>query len=102
MADAIGNKWTPDQENQITFLYKSLKGQSKQEADKRLFGGQQLPYLDAYNILTNLINKQENSKPEGLEGKVAETHVHSGLGRLSNAYGLTAVLGLILGFPYII
>lgn len=102
MAGAIGNKWTTDQENQITSLYSILKGQFQQEANKRLFGGPQLPYLDAYNILNDIINKQEKPKPEGLEGKVAGAYVPEGHGRLSNAYGLAAVLGLVLGFPYLI
>ena len=66
MSDAA--EWTKDQSNQITALYGRLKGEYNREAYQKLFGGSQLPYLDAFNTLNSIIERQEE-----------ERHVHGGL-----------------------
>lgn len=93
------NKWSEDQSTQITSLYEQLKGEYQKKAHKKLFGGSQLDYSDAFNTLTSLIKQQE--KGGGLEGKVTETASN---GILSNqmlryALGFAVVAGLVLGLP---
>ena len=93
------SEWTKDQSNQITSLYGQLKGKYERDANKKLFGGPQLPYLDAFNTLTSLIEKQK--KESGLEGKLKNTASDGILSgqRLKYAVGLGAVIALVLGLP---
>ncbi len=60
--------WTKTQEDRISALYGSLRGKYQQDANKKLFGGAQLPYEQAHSILVENLKKQEHA--EGLEGKV--------------------------------
>lgn len=97
--------WTVDQSNQITDLYKQLRGTYEREAHQKLFGGPELPYLEAFNALTSLIEKQKKEQVGGLEGKVKNEATSGGIlssQRLKYAVGLGAVIALVLGVsPYI-
>ena len=92
--------WTETQSNQITGLYKSLHGKYQEEANKKLFGGPQLPYEDAHHILTGLLEAQEHGKG-GLENTV---NAHSkiltpwmDLGVIAASVGLAAVASPVIG-----
>ena len=63
MADTTENKWSTEQESQITSLYNVLKGELKTEAYAKVFGVPQLPYIRAFNILKELYDKQKK-KPD--------------------------------------
>ena len=63
--------WTKAQEDQVSALYGSLKGEYQQDANKKLFSGTQLPYGQAHSILVENLKKQEQAS--GLEGKIDHT-----------------------------
>ena len=94
-------EWTKDQENQITSIYGQLRGKYESEANKKLFGGQQLPYLEAFNTLTSLIDEQKKSS--GLEAKAGQVSKESSSGiwslptltRPQAAFGLTTMVLLL-------
>ena len=99
--------WTNDQSDQITSLYGKLKDKYKKEADQKLFGGPQLPYLEAFNTLTSLIKQQEKNSG-GLEEKITGASegifapYFKGFGKFFSkpvAVGATALLLLYLGLP---
>lgn len=104
----IPKDWTETQSNQITRLYQSLHGEYKEEANKKLFGGPQLPYENANHILTELLEAQEHGKG-GLEQTV-NSHSKSStpwmdLGVLAASVGLAAatspIIGAIAGSVYL-
>lgn len=93
--------WTKAQSDQITSLYRSLKGDYQKIADKELFGGPQIPYDKAHSILTEILKKQEGHEESGLESKVNESS-QSGLFLTpqQSAAGL-AIIALLMGIPYL-
>ena len=96
------SEWTKDQSNQITDLYKQLEGRYEKEANQKLFGGPQLPYLDAFNTLNGLIEKQKKGHVGGLERKVQKESASIGVSsgeRIKYVVGLATVLALVLGLP---
>jgi len=101
--------WTESQSNQITDLYKKLHGNYQETANKKLFGGSQLPYENANHILTKLLEAQEHGKG-GLEHTV---NAHSkeptplmDLGAIAASAGLamaaSPILGVIAGSIYLV
>ncbi|MEK6892337.1 MAG: hypothetical protein AABX25_04075 [Nanoarchaeota archaeon] len=97
--------WTKTQEDQISALYGSLKGVYQQDANKKLFGGAQLPYEQAHSILVENIKKQEQA--EGLEGKVHNESHRVPIKPTQFDYGLglggiaAAVVGLASANPVV-
>lgn len=89
-------EWAKDQADQITALYGELQGRYEREANKKLFGGPQLPYLEAFNTLTWLIDEQEKEKSGGLESKVRGT-APSGLFNLTSQKSVIALTAIIAG-----
>ena len=86
------DKWTKDQSNQITDLYKQLKGKYEKEAYQKIYAGPQLGYIDAFNALTNLIDRQKKEQFGGLEKKVKESSGGLFAGRGAYALGLFGTL----------
>ena len=82
--------WTKEQSDQITSLYGQLQGKYEREANKKLFGGPQLPYKEAFDTLTGLINQQEKSG--GLERKVKSAPSGLFAGKEAYALGLFGTL----------
>ena len=70
----MAEEWTKDQQDQITSLYGQLKGPYEKKAHQKLFGGPQLPYLEAFNTLTNLLYEQKKGGSSGLEAKANSGH----------------------------
>ena len=65
----MAEEWTKDQQDQITSLYGQLEGPYERKAHQKLFSGSQLPYLEAFNTLTNLVDEQKKGGSSGLEAK---------------------------------
>ena len=88
-------EWTKDQSDQITSLYEQLKGSYEKSANQKLFGGAQLPYEDAHNILVNLLKQQETEHHGGLEA--ATNAAHSEMNNKANKHTtrMQYALGLI-------
>ena len=97
----MADEWTNDQANQITALYGQLKGEYKGVADQTLFGGPQLPYIDAFNTLNGLIEQQEREQHRQVGGleKKATTASSGWLPTLtpqqSGAYLVTLVTAIV-------
>ncbi len=97
----MANEWSNDQSSQITDLYGQLKGNYERQAYNKLFSGPHLPYLDAFNTLTGLIEQQKAEQSGvGLEKKVdtAPGRFFPSQ-RLKYAIGLGTVIALVLGLP---
>ena len=100
--------WTESQANQITELYKGLHGKYQETANKKIFGGPQLPYENAYHILTELLEAQEHGNG-GLENAVKaqpkEPTPLMDLGVIAASAGLaiaaSPVAGIIAGSLYL-
>ena len=99
----MAEEWTKDQEDQITALYGKLKGKYEREANQKIFGGPQLPYLDAFTELTSLIEQQKKEHVGGLESKVQKESASAGIfsgKRAKYVVGLVTA-ALVLGIPYV-
>ena len=102
--------WTKSQSDQITSLYKSLKGNYQKIADKELFGGPQLPYDKAHGILTELLEKQEhNGNGGGLENTIKGYHSKkptplldlSALAATAGLFAIAPPAGILAGALYL-
>ena len=96
-------EWTKEQQDIITSLYGQLKDNYEREANKKLFGGPQLPYEQARDILENLVKQQKQEG--GLESKIT-AHPSSVFERIGSLFSkpavaasATALLLLYLGLP---
>lgn len=90
----MAEEWTKEQSDQITAIYGKLKGEYKEQADKYLFGGEQLPYSEAHKILTSFIKEQQGQQKEqqgGLEKKVGLTRFQSAVGLVAIALTIAAL-----------
>ena len=72
------DEWTKPQQDEFTVLYRKFQQghdyeRYKPAVEKKLFGGDMLPYEDARNILTRVIkSQQQEAQRGGLEEKVEE------------------------------
>ncbi len=95
----MADLWTPEQQNDISALYKKLVGTPQEsEAYKQLFGGPQLPYDQAKHILDDLIKKHEKGGLEkAMEGISPQTqNVKSASSRWFSLTPRQSAVGLVL------
>ena len=79
----MAEEWSQQQQDEFTSLYKRFQdgvdyNRYKPIVDKKLFGGDMLPYEDAKSILTRAIESQQHESQQheaqrgGLEERVGE------------------------------
>ena len=107
-AGGPANPWTDAQSSQITSLYESLHEDYQKLAHQKLFGGKQLEYTQAHELLNALLEEQNHAG--GLESKVEG---HSGSSHKSSAGNLNldyligiagagvAAVGIAAGAPFV-
>ena len=96
-AGETSNPWTDTQSSQITSLYESLHGDYQKLAHQKLFGGNQLEYAQAHELLNALLEEQNHAG--GLESKIEGNLNLNYLAGIAGA-GVAAV-GIAAGAPFV-